>query len=73
MTNAVSDILLIRRTPWPVYTLGQLTVTNLGFYATMSVLAVHLAQVLNFLPAQVTMVLLASSSGCGFRASWSRR
>lgn len=52
-----------RRLPWVAYTLGQLTVTNIGFYAAMSVLAVHLAQGLSFTSPQVAAILFASSLG----------
>lgn len=52
-----------RSVPWVAYTLGQLTVTNIGFYAAMSVLAVHLAQGLSFTPPQVATILFASSLG----------
>lgn len=61
--NTQTHAITIPPAPWLRFTLGELTVVNVGFYAAMSLLTLHLFETLKLSAGEASAVLLASSLG----------
>lgn len=62
---AMSRLTAFRR-DWFALLLGELTVTNIGFFAVLSMAAVYVSQFLQFSAGETSAVLLASTFGLRF-------